>query len=985
MPVQCAQCDAELSPPYKFCGVCGAAQPELDTSPQPTSWHYAGPSGQDNLATADVVALVVAAPEADHHLWADGWDGWRSWQDVATIAEAVNAELAVRAEDPAAVADYERVLHEMLADGVLETWEKEVLDGLRAEKGISQATHDRLVEGYNPVRTALVAMAIDAQSSRGFRAGQFCVLRLKVRNESAVGLRRVRVYAASSTFEGVVTVDSPRIAPSADEAVLLRMQPQMAGQHELHAMVAATGYTGTPSWYRVRPTVFSVGAAPGGRSTQVYNMDLSSMQVGKVGQVGGNPGESNAGLATEASWVPLSLSPVTPQEAGSWLRSRGAELPEELRDEEAATADVLPPKPTAKPVADVLHYSGPSGQEELDHAAIAERITGDPDADHHLWQAGWDGWRDWRDVDPISALVDALLADTKVPKTLGDYVVLGPVDGHDELLRARVEGTMGPVEVWIRLLSKDAASEPGALAQLQARVDTARPLNHPGLSRVFSVVHQRSWMGVVQQSRPGGVPLAQWWGPKRTVHEVLQLTRALAEALHARGSVLGPHGRLHPGAITVLNGQPVCLDLALDDAELDAAVAWRAPEQANELAVLDHATDVFTLGRMCAHMLGQATVSSDAKALHQRLLAVVERATAARPADRFSNGAAFVAKLLAVTFQPDTKPAPKPPSDPRALQVALATLLARAAKGGLRLRPPKKLTAAWLAKATTMVDERLGAAATKPSAGKPSAGTRTKKKRTAWRDVGKAGGMGSYVTDMGRDMAALDKQLFMKTATAGERAIRRFIRMNLELNGHFALRNFGSLRVVLRPPWQGCNPATGRTQQFPAKSTVLFRPSYNTQASPLPKGLKRLKVRAEWRRLALSAKESDRLSFWAWTARAHLGTDPKDVVRKACDLSMRRRMAWFVHVDTGMKLSLACRVVRAWELAVRQNLYSAKRSFWGGGGNGRVCLYGVGTIRVDRRDTLYCHNPRTGRRMKVPPKDMVRFRISDDLSYLLNR
>ena len=750
MPVQCTQCDAELTPPYKFCGVCGAAQPALNTSPEPTSWHYSGPSGQDSHETAAVIALVVADPEADHHLWTEGWDGWRSWQEVASIAEAVNAELAIRAEDPAAVAEYERVLHEMLADGVLEAWEQEVLDGLRAEKGISQATHDRLVQGYQPVRTALVAIAVDAHSTRGFRAGQFCVLRLKVRNESSVGLRRARVYAASSTFEGVVTVDSPRIAPSADEAVLLRMQPQVAGQHELHALVAAMGYTGTPSWYRVRPTVFSVGAAPGERGTQVYNMDLSSMQVGKVGQVGGSQADSSAGLATEASWVPLSLAPVTPGEARAWLQSRGAELPEELREEEAPSAPVPPPKSTAPAVAERLHYSGPSGQEELDHAAIAERISRDVDADHHLWQAGWNDWKDWRDVDPISALVDG---------------------------------------------------------------------------------------------------------------------------------------------------------------------------------------------------------------------------------------------LLATHIQPASNPTPKPASDPRALQVELAKLLARAAQGGLRLRPPTKLTAAWLAKATATVDERLGASkpsSEKPTADKPS-GRAAKKKRAAWRDVGKTGGMVSYVTDMGRELASLDKQLYMKTATAGERAIRRFIQMSLELTGHFALRNFGSLRVVLRPAWEGCNPATGRPMRHPAKKTVLFRPSHNTQARPLPKGQKRLKVRAEWKQWALSANEPERLSFWAWTARAHLGTDPKKVVREVCDLSIRRRMAWFVHVDTGMKLSLACRVVRAWELVVRQNLYTAKTSFWGGGGNGRVCLYGVGTLRVERRAELFGRNPMTGRALKVPAKDVVRFRVSGALSYDLNR
>ncbi len=55
------------------------------------------------------------------------------------------------------------------------------------------------------------------------------MLRLKALDESTKGLRRARVFVASSTVDGVVSVDSSRIGPASDELVFLRMRPGGAG------------------------------------------------------------------------------------------------------------------------------------------------------------------------------------------------------------------------------------------------------------------------------------------------------------------------------------------------------------------------------------------------------------------------------------------------------------------------------------------------------------------------------------------------------------------------------------------------------------------------------------------------------------------------------------------------------------------------------------------------------------------------------------
>ncbi len=61
--------------------------PAQQPPPIPTSqWHYSGPDGQAQLDSDGVVAKVQAAPDADHHVWAPGYDGWKPARQVPELA-----------------------------------------------------------------------------------------------------------------------------------------------------------------------------------------------------------------------------------------------------------------------------------------------------------------------------------------------------------------------------------------------------------------------------------------------------------------------------------------------------------------------------------------------------------------------------------------------------------------------------------------------------------------------------------------------------------------------------------------------------------------------------------------------------------------------------------------------------------------------------------------------------------------------------------
>ena len=395
--MKCWKCSKPVEPSSRFCGECAAAQPD-----DRTRWHYSGHAGQAELPVDGVVERLLAHPDRDHHLWREGYDGWRSWAEVPYIAAAVARARELAEEHPGRVAEYTDVLRDMLSDGILEPWELDELTRLREHLKISPATHERLVERHRVTVERLLDVRIDRAGMTAFRVGHSCVLQVRLANVWDRGLRRVSVQVATSTEGRGMRSDSERLSPGAVEPVTVRLMPELAGQHELLVLLQVEPYSGERAFFRSRPVIFAVAPEDQVAQTQVFNIDLSAMQVGKIGDLTARV-TSEAGLVEPGSWHALDLIPLRVDEARDWLLKHVGTLPGDFPE---ATEATEPEGGSAVPsLPAVLHYSGPDGQVEERLEAIARRICTAPEAAHHVWSEGWPSWRPWDSVPALLAKV----------------------------------------------------------------------------------------------------------------------------------------------------------------------------------------------------------------------------------------------------------------------------------------------------------------------------------------------------------------------------------------------------------------------------------------------------------------------------------------------------------------------------------------------------------------------------------------------------
>jgi len=66
--------------------VAGRLPPAAPPPPVAARFHYSGPDGQSERTVDEIVAAVLAAPDAKHHVWQTGWPEWKPVADVPEIA-----------------------------------------------------------------------------------------------------------------------------------------------------------------------------------------------------------------------------------------------------------------------------------------------------------------------------------------------------------------------------------------------------------------------------------------------------------------------------------------------------------------------------------------------------------------------------------------------------------------------------------------------------------------------------------------------------------------------------------------------------------------------------------------------------------------------------------------------------------------------------------------------------------------------------------
>jgi hypothetical protein len=227
------------------------------------------------------------------------------------------------AERPEALASYREAMTALLSGGVLPDWAEQELAALRGELGIHPATHERLLTELSPSPAAppTVALDLDAASIRHFIAGAQCLLRLRVRNEGSRALKAVRLECASTALTAPVERKSRALGPGLTEELTITLQPELAGQHQLHALLTVIDMRDEEVTLSASAASFAVARGDAGPSTVVTQIDAGSMRVGTFDHLQINAGaEPSGGLLAEHDWRPLSLTVVVGPAAVAKLR-----------------------------------------------------------------------------------------------------------------------------------------------------------------------------------------------------------------------------------------------------------------------------------------------------------------------------------------------------------------------------------------------------------------------------------------------------------------------------------------------------------------------------------------------------------------------------------------------------------------------------------------------------------------------------------------
>jgi len=229
--------------------------------------------------------------------------------------------------------------------------------------------------------------------------------------------------------------------------------------------------------------------------------------------------------------------------------------------------------------------------------------------------------------------------------------------------------------VAIKVLPHLLGSDPQIAARFQDLAQGIRQLNHPNITSVHKVGEQSGLPYVVTRALEKGHSLAtkidQPWAVDAAADVVMQAGQALEHA-YRKGVT---HGALSPDKIVVQDdGRVQVNDLGLAElqrlvgAQIDEpASPYQAPEQAAGEAP-DAQGDVYALGAVLYNLLtkqnpkviqGQVLPPSRFNSeVPPNMDAVVGRALASDPQERYPDTKSFLAALGAVALVPTVKPQP---------------------------------------------------------------------------------------------------------------------------------------------------------------------------------------------------------------------------------------------------------------------------------------------------------------------------------------
>ena len=268
-----------------------------------------------------------------------------------------------------------------------------------------------------------------------------------------------------------------------------------------------------------------------------------------------------------------------------------------------------------------------------------------------------------------------------VPSAFGRYQIIEEI-GRGGM--ARVYRALDPRferEVAVKVLPSEVMDEAMFRARFEREAKVIAALEHPAIVTVYDFGDQEGQPYLVMRYMPGGSLRERLAQGEMPPEQAVTLVRRMASALdyaHERGII---HRDLKPGNILFDGrGDPFLTDFGivkmaqggatLTGESIIGTPAYMSPEQAQGDTTIDHRTDVYSLGVILFEMLtGKQPYMADtpislalkhirepiprladySEDLPPALQAVVDKAMAKSPLDRYATGARMAEALEALS------------------------------------------------------------------------------------------------------------------------------------------------------------------------------------------------------------------------------------------------------------------------------------------------------------------------------------------------
>ena len=255
----------------------------------------------------------------------------------------------------------------------------------------------------------------------------------------------------------------------------------------------------------------------------------------------------------------------------------------------------------------------------------------------------------------------------RVRATFHHFKIAGQIGmgGMSRVFRAR-DTSLGR-DVALKILNRSCSQDPARLTQFEREAEITASMSHPNVVRVFSAGHDQGYYYIAMELVAGG-SLDDLIRKKRRVPEgqVLAMAEQIVKGLKAAHEAGLIHRDLKPGNILLTeDGTPKIVDfgLAMLAREADGqgeiwATPYYVPPETLRHEPEDFRSDIFSLGATLHHaLLGRPPCDKDTSSLEELKLlkskpvhvkpadarlseetcALLERAQAIRPADRYDS------------------------------------------------------------------------------------------------------------------------------------------------------------------------------------------------------------------------------------------------------------------------------------------------------------------------------------------------------------